>query len=679
LTRERLLEVERPEGSPEGGVPGQTALHLAAFHGLLEKPLWSKLAKPAGAKAGTEKADPQADESRAFTEALCTEAAALPQSVFPGKTMNVFGAAAAGGHLNQIDEKWFTQETLLPGGQDGSVHFLEVAHANGQLPQVPAFIWKRLEKMRESGLGQADAARVNQLLTLMEEVVAHYSVLLEANPAIYMTEIPADLRAQPALKAIHRAHELKRYEQEPIPFEQLPISYQSGADALHAWSRPWIRLLASEAVSFDKIPLKLRDSEEARAAWAKPWIEKLSSEPMASYQIPPELRHSPEAIAARKQFHCGAVSGGDEKALRSVPAEIREQPEVREAILSGWSRWFAAHGLDKWNELPEAYRLEDSLLQQAADLWLERIQKGDVKWPDIHEEVRALDRVRLAWLAQQKLSAQLPASLAEVAAIPNVTKATLDLWRHSNHWNRQRAASSLVELRNAPWLFSRLDEAARNHSMIADAAYGGITELVRRHWSYFQLSPEEFRSEPDLLDLAATEWTAALLAGQIPWERIPAELQAAPTLADWKKKADAKDRSEARRAKQATVAGRVQAAPHLQDHELTKKELKNSGIRKLRASYWAKKIAEDRMNYLQVPESLLDLEPLQNAMRRQWGPLVHQDPAAFETFPERIRNDEGIQRVYRIATRSAAPEEGIAAETVQGEPAPHASEEDSSH
>jgi hypothetical protein len=114
---------------------------------------------------------------------------------------------------------------------------------------------------------------------------------------------------------------------------------------------------------------------------------------------------------------------------------------------------------------------------------------------------------------------------------------------------------------------------------------------------------------------------------------------------------------EARRDKQAAVAGRVQSAPHLQDEELTKKELKNAGVRKLRAAYWAKKIAEDRMNYMQVPESLLDLEILQNAMRKQWGPLVHQNPAAFETFPERIRADAGIQRVYKIATRSNSAEE----------------------
>lgn len=191
--------------------------------------------------------------------------------------------------------------------------------------------------------------------------------------------------------------------------------------------------------------------------------------------------------------------------------------------------------------------------------------------------------------------------------------------------------------------------------MIADAAYGGITELVRRHWSYIQLCPEDFRSEPDLLELAATEWSTALLAGQIPWERLPKELLDAPSIADWKAKQEAKARVEARRKKQAAVEGRIQSAPHLQDDELTKKELKNAGVRKLRASYWAKKIAEDRMSYVQVPESLLDLEVLQNAMRKQWGPLVHQNPAAFETFPERIRADAGIQRVYRIATRS--PEE----------------------
>jgi hypothetical protein len=377
---------------------------------------------------------------------------------------------------------------------------------------------------------------------------------------------------------------------------------------------------------------------------------------MASYQIPPELRNAPEAIAARKHYHCGAVSGGNESALRGVPAEIRAEPEVHAAMLKGWSAWLASHGLESWNQLPEVFRAEQGLIEQAADLWIDRIEKNEVKWPDIHEEIRSVERVRAAWLGKQKLSAQLPASLAEIAAQPNVTRATLDLWRHSNHWNRQRAVASLVELRNAPWLFSRLDAAARGHTMIADAAYGGITELVRRHWSYLQLCPPDFQSEPDLLELAATEWKTALLEGRIPWERIPGELHAAPSLAAWKAKQDAKHRAEARRIKQAAIAGRVQSAPHLQDGELTKKELRNAGIRKLRAAYWAKKIAEDRMNYMQVPESLLDIEALQNAMRKQWGPLVHQNPAVFETFPERIREDTGIQRVYRIATRTGEPE-----------------------
>ena len=589
-------------------------------------------------------------------EALSTESAALPRTLFEGKTMNVFGAAAAGGHLSQIPDACFTREILLPASVGPTVHFLEVAKAHDKLLEVPAFIWKRLQRLKDSGLSAAEGAALEGLLTLLEEVVGHYCRLLEANPTIYHTEIPADLRTEPALRAVHRAHELKHYEHNAIPFEHLPQRFQTGADALHAWSRPWIRLLEADTVSFDKIPAQLRGSEEARTAWAKPWLLKLSSEPMASYQIPPELRNAPEAIAARKHYHCGAVSNGNEAALRGVPAEIRTEPEVHAAMLKGWSAWLASQGLESWNHLPEVFRAEQRLVEQAADLWIERIGKNDVKWPDIHEEIRSLERVRAAWLEKQKLSAQLPASLAEIAAQPNVTRSTLDLWRHSNHWNRQRAVASLVELRNAPWLFSRLDASARDHTMIADAAYGGITELVRRHWSYIQLCPADFQAEPDLLELAALEWKAALLEGKIPWERIPGELHAAPSLAAWKAKQDAKHRSEVRRSKQEAIAGRVQSAPHLQDNELTKKELKNAGIRKLRAAYWSKKIAEDRMNYMLVPESLLDIEPLQNAMRKQWGPLVHQNPAAFETFPERIREDTGIQRVYRIATRTNDPE-----------------------
>jgi hypothetical protein len=654
MTRQRLLSAGTSEVGNADALQREVPIHLVALNGFLDKFFLSKLSKVAASKSDTETRDSEANETRALLEALQTEGPARPETNFPGKKMNVFGAAAAGGHLSQIPDSCFTREILVPPSNEGSVHFLEVAKAHGRLLEVPAFIWKRLQRLKEAGLSNAELATLKVLLALLEEVVAHYCGLLEANPSIYHTDIPADLRTEPALRALHRAHELKHYEQNAIPFEHLPQRFQTGEDALHAWSKPWIRLLAADTVSFDKIPVQLRDSEEARAAWAKPWLQKLASEPMASFQIPPELRNAPEAVAARKHFHCGAVSSGDEQALRGVPSELRAEPEVHEAMRKGWCNWLAAKGLASWNDLPELFRAEPTLIEQAADLWTARIQKEDVKWPDIHEEIRALDRVRTAWLEKQKLSAQLPASLAEIAAQPNVTRSTLDLWRHSNHWNRQRAVASLVELRNAPWLFGRLDAAARNHTMIADAAYGGITELVRRHWSYLQLCPEDFRSEPDLLELAATEWKAALFEGRLTWERIPQELHAAPSLAAWKAKQDAKQRSEARRSKQAAVEGRIQSAPHLQDHELTKKELKNAGVRKLRASYWAKKITEDRMSYMQVPESLMDLEALQNAMRKQWGPLIQQNPASFETFPDRIREDAGIQRVYKIATRSAS-------------------------
>jgi hypothetical protein len=656
LARQKLLTPEPREGKDGKHGSEEAPIHQLARYGLLDKAFINKLSKPAGSKSESGGADSPVEEAKALMEALLTASAALPQPLFEGKIMNVFGAAAAGGHLSQIPDACFTREILLPSGEGNSVHFLEVAKAHDKLLKVPAFIWKRLQRLKDSGLNEAEGAALESLLALLEEVVGHYCKRLEADSSIYHTEIPADLRTEPTLRAVHRAHELKHYERSPIPFEHLPQRFQTGADALHSWSRPWIRLLEADTVSFDKIPAQLRDSAEARTAWATPWLLKLSSEPMASYQIPPELRTAPEAIAARKQFHCGAVSSGDESALRGVPAEIRSEPEVHASMLKGWSVWLASQGLDGWNHLPEVFRSEQSLIEQAADLWTDRIERSDVKWPDIHEEIRSLERVRTSWLERQKLSAQLPASLAEIAALPNVTRATLDLWRHSNHWNRQRAVASLVELRNAPWLFSRLDAAARDHVMIADAAYGGITELVRRHWSYIQLCPADFQAEPDLLELAATEWKAALLEGKIPWEQIPGELHAAPSLAAWKAKQDAKHRAETRRNKQAAIAGRVQSAPHLQDSELTKKELRNTGIRKLRAAYWAKKIAEDRMNYMQIPESLLNIETLQNAMRKQWGPLVHQDPAVFETFPERIREDTGIQRVYRIATRTTEPE-----------------------
>lgn len=112
----------------------------------------------------------------------------------------------------------------------------------------------------------------------------------------------------------------------------------------------------------------------------------------------------------------------------------------------------------------------------------------------------------------------------------------------------------------------------------------------------------------------------------------------------------------AKEQKQAVAEGRLRSNPHLRDDELTQKELKSASIRKLRTSYWTKKVEQDRMLFLEVPESLLDQVSIQNAMRAHWGPIVHRNPAEFDQLPERVKADAGIQRVYKIATRSNSPE-----------------------
>ena len=575
--------------------------------------------------------------------------------------------AARKGNFGKIGDFPFTHAELLPpaeagteGGEHGGAptHFLKVAKENDHLEAVPGAVWVGLLKLQNESLSDSERLLLGELMAFYNELVALYCQRLTERPGIYHSEIPPDFRNDPAIRALHRKHELQDLEKSPVPFEQLPQRFQQGEDAFHSWSRPWIKLLASDTHPFDKIPDRLKKSAEALEAWRQPWIQRLASAPIDSYLIPPELRQNQEAIDTRKRYHCEAVRQGDETALRNVPKELRETPELREAMTEGWSVWLAQHGIKNWSVLPESFRLTERLQQQAAQLWIERLHSNPFSWTEVPKELRGHESISDAWMAAQPLPPQMEPSFAEIAAQPNLTPVTLQLWRNSNHWNRQKTGTMLVDLRGKPWLFDKLNDAARKHPMILEAALEGCKDLLGRNAGYFHVLPRQFRSDEAVLDAAAAEWLDDLKFQRCTWEQIPASLHSAPSLNRWKRKEDSRLRKTAREQKQAVAEGRLRSNPHLRDDELTQKELKSASIRKLRTSYWTKKVEQDRMLFLEVPESLLDQASIQTAMRAHWGPIVHRNPAEFDQLPERVKADEGIQRVYKIATRSASPEAG---------------------
>lgn len=562
-------------------------------------------------------------------------------------------AAASTGHFERIPEAVYTREILLPKAVEGQdhPHFLQVAKQAGHLEAVPGAIWARLQKLHSEKLSEPEKTQLHALMEIHAELVALYCARLEAQPGIYHREIPPDFKNDPTIRALHRKHEVKDLEKSAVPFEQLPQRFQQGQDAFEAWSRPWIQLLSSDTHPFDKIPEKLKQNAEALEAWRRPWIQRLANAPIDSYLIPPELRQNAEAIEARKQHHCDAVRHGDENALRSVPKELRDLPEMLQSMTDGWSAWFAARGLQGWALIPETFRLSERLQTQAASLWIDRVKREAFAWTDVPRELIGVPAISEAWMEAQAVPAQMEPSFAEIAAQPNLTKLTLQLWRNSNHWNRQKTGAMLIELRGKPWLFEKLNAAAQGHTLIHEAAIEGARDMIGRNVNYFHVLPTTFRSEPDFLDLAATDWLADLKAERCTWEQIPASLHAAPSLTQWKQKQDSTQRKLAREEKQAAAQGRLRAQPELRDEELTKKELKSASIRKLRSSYWAKKVEKDKMLFLEVPESLIGEEAILKVVRSHWGPLIHKNPDIFETLPERVKADEGIQRVHKIATR----------------------------
>jgi hypothetical protein len=567
-------------------------------------------------------------------------------------------AAAASGLFEQIPEATYTREALLPSQAEGTspVHFLQIAKESGHLEKVPGTVWVRLQKLESGNLSEAEKQQLGGLLALHAELVALYCARLEEHPGIYHREIPPDFKNDPTIRALHRKHELKELEKSAVPFEQLPQRFQQGQDAFDAWSRPWIQLLASDTHPFDKVPEKLKQNSAALEAWRRPWIQRLANAPIDSYLIPPELRQNPEALEARKQHHCAAVKNGDEAALRNVPKELREAPEVLESMTEGWSAWFASRGLQSWSVIPETFRHTERLQHQAAALWIERTHKEAFAWTAIPRELCSIEAISAAWMQAQPLPAQMEPSFAEIAAQPNLTKVTLQLWRNSNHWNRQKSGAMLIELRSKPWLFDKLNAAAQIHPMIHEAALEGAQDMLGRNVAYFHVLPSTFKADPNLQDQAASEWLADIKAQRCTWEQIPASIHAAPSLSRWKQKEDSNLRKQLREEKQANAQGRLRANPQMRDEELTKKELKSASIRKLRSAYWTKRVEKDKNLFLDVPESLLGEESIQKAVREHWGPLVHKTPSIFESLPERVKADEGIQRVYKIAMRAASGE-----------------------
>ncbi len=655
ISRAKLL-------SSWGQKNGAPLAHFLALHNHL-RDFVSRLSKRDLKPSEAAVATTLGQDHAALLESLSTEVPALPENHFGKRHMDLLGSAAAGGHLEQFGESFFsitaTPETLLPSNfsAEGQVHFIQVAHATGHLTSVPGAVWKRLQRLSHEHLNEAQKTLLTELLAFHAELIVLYCAKLEADPSFYHREIPPDFKSEPAILAIQRRNDLKRYEESPIPFEHLPQRFQQGEDALLSWSKPWIKHLASAIFSFDRIPERLRDNTDALDAWSRPWISLLSSEALEAYKIPPQLRHDPRVITARVSFHCRAVQAGEERALRAVPTELRDLPEMAAALAEGWSVWFAHQGIKGWDQLPAETRTIPKLQEQCAALWVARITEFDVEWPSIPAEVRAQKHVVDAWLAAQPLLPQMEVSFAEIAAVPTITKVTLQLWRNSNHWNRQKAGTMLIELRNSPWQFTKLQPASQNHPMIRAAAYEGISELVRQNWAYFQVAPPAFHQDEELLELAVPEWLDSVKEGRVQWDQIPAELHAAESLQSWKEKQDAKSRKVEREVKEAKVQSRVRVQPHLSDAEMSAKELKDAGIRKVRSTYWARRIQSDPLQYLEVPESLLNTPAVETAMRGHWGPIVHSNPDCFHDLPERIRADVGIQRVYKIKTRAASEAE----------------------
>ncbi len=451
------------------------------------------------------------------------------------------------------------------------------------------------------------------------------------------------------------------------PFAELPVSLQEDAEILGLWAKQWERWLLHKP-DFTQIPLlptPLQTREEVIRAFARSLTTAYLQAALPEARMctfldglglletgtgdsrlwdqlhAPEHNsqdatktNSPAGRAKAALDHMAWVEGCCKSAwmprlkergfeIHSIPAILSSDSEIRTVWCESWIQWLATCGSSR----PDFFRLVPRLLQQepSVQAWLEGtwvqsvishqkplwecplqyldnilVQRHFSRLDLLPEKLRNAPQFLPAWKQLLAFQEETLTLLEFVGSQPALTPALADLWRHSPDPKKQDAANAMRLLRERPWNFGQLSVSAQAHPVLLTMAGTAMLRLLKASDAYRPLLCPAFKALP-----AMREYEKAHRAA-LKKERCKERLLMRQKLV------------QERRAL-----------------------LRN----------WAKRIRANAREYAVVPCELRMEPQILSALRKTLGPLIQRSPQTWETLPAALREDHGLQNVYRIATR----------------------------
>jgi hypothetical protein len=363
-------------------------------------------------------------------------------------------------------------------------------------------------------------------------------------------------------------------------------------------TRLWSALAERVALDLNVAPVECREDSECLRSWLMGWIGYIASADMDSIRtlscIPRVLReHEPVKAAIRHRW-LHYVNRSNTKALdrlAEIPRELADHPSFADLKNSLWNNAVLS-GERTLSALPENVTPSPELKQQFQE------------WSQIPIERRSCPDFRTAWKRLFALSKHYCAALDHLALFPAADRKLVSFWRNATDPRKRDIHDALRTLRRFPWAIDDLHKDYLNHPLIRECAEEGMLELIQKYLSYEEVLPEP---------LAQTN-------------RIRSFLEMRNEEAVTKQMAEERG--------QASAEGT---------------EAKTSGKSEL--SRWEREIRKDGVKYTVMPIRLRGEPCLLAALRESVGPLVRKNPGIWMQLPAIIREDECLQRVFRIATR----------------------------
>ena len=346
---------------------------------------------------------------------------------------------------------------------------------------------------------------------------------------------------------------------------------------------------------------------------------------------PPECQRNPECLHSWLEGWLAYLASCEMAVIRnpsSIPQELKDHERVQEALRQRWLRYVFesnTRALDRFEEIPAALAGHPSLAEIKNRLWnqafllderdLVSLVKNataspEVKhrlqnWGQIQEDCRRDPFFQKAWGSLFTISKYDRAALDHLLQFPACDRNLVSLWRHSTDTRKQDVPKALLALRKFPWALEDLSPGHLSHPLISESAEQGVLELIQKDARYEQLIPES---------LAQSDRIRSFF-----------EMRNTETEAEMK----------------PVTPEKVQPPEATKDKTSVKREL----------SRWEREIRKDGTKYAVMPIRLRGEPRLLGALRESVGPLVRKNPGIWTQLPAIIREDECLQRVFRIATR----------------------------